>query len=75
MLTYRADIVEAAGIDVNELDTWDKFMTAMAPLVKDLNGDGRPDQYVLEMPETNAGIIVPMVRNCASSFSMKNADC
>ena len=61
LLTYRADIVEAAGIDVSELDTWDKFMAAMAPLVKDLNGDGRPDQYILEMPETNAGIIVPII--------------
>lgn len=61
LLTYRADIVEAAGIDVTELDTWDKFMTAMAPLVKDLNGDGRPDQYVLEMPETNADIIAPII--------------
>ncbi len=61
LLTYRADLVEAAGIDVEELDTWDKFMEAMRPLVKDLNGDGRPDQYVLEMPETSGGIIVPLI--------------
>ena len=32
LLTYRADIVEAAGIDVEELDTWDKFMEAMRSL-------------------------------------------
>ncbi|MEZ5275720.1 MAG: extracellular solute-binding protein [Opitutaceae bacterium] len=61
LLTYRSDIVEAAGINVDELDTWDKFMEAMRPLVKDLNGDGRPDQFVLEMPETNGGIIVPLI--------------
>lgn len=61
LLTYRADIVEAAGINVDELDTWDKFMEAMRPLVRDLNGDGRPDQYILEMPESNAGVIVPLI--------------
>lgn len=68
LLTYRADIVEAAGINVAELDTWDKFMEAMRPLVKDLNGDGRPDQYVLEMPETGAGIITPLILQAGGGF-------
>ena len=68
LLTYRADLVEAAGIDVEELDTWDKFMEAMRPLVKDLNGDGRPDQYILEMPEAGAGIITPLVLQAGGGY-------
>jgi len=73
LLTYRADIVEAAGIDVEELDTWDKFMEAMRPLVKDLNGDGRPDQYVLEVPETTAEAIVPLIMQAGGDlFDVNN---
>ncbi|RKX33617.1 MAG: hypothetical protein DRP71_09800 [Verrucomicrobia bacterium] len=68
LLTYRADLVEAAGIDVEELDTWDKFMEAMRPLVKDLNGDGRPDQYILEMAEASAGIITPLIMQAGGDY-------
>ncbi len=72
LLTYRADVIEAAGIDVEELDTWDKFMEAMRPLVKDLNGDGRPDQYVLEMPESSAGILTPLIMQAGGDYFDEN---
>ncbi len=32
MLGYRADIVEAAGIDVSKIETWDDFERIMRPL-------------------------------------------
>lgn len=67
LLTYRADLIEEAGIDVDKLDTWDKFMEAMRPLVKDLNGDGRPDQYILEMPETG-GVIGTLILQAGGGF-------
>ena len=28
MLAYRRDLVESLGIDVSQLDTWDKFVEA-----------------------------------------------
>ena len=47
MLGYRADIVEAAGIDVSRIETWDDFERELAPLVSDENGDGEPDRYLI----------------------------
>lgn len=47
LLAYRSDIVEAAGIDLSTVETWDDFFAAMAPLMKDHDGDGQPDRYAL----------------------------
>jgi arabinosaccharide transport system substrate-binding protein len=52
LLCYRADILEAAGIDVTKLTTWDKFFTALAPLCQDFDGDGYRDRYALELEES-----------------------
>ena len=46
-LWYRADIVEAAGIDVNLIETWDDFARVLRPLIADLDGDGKADRYLL----------------------------
>lgn len=47
MLMYRADLVEAAGIDVSQIETWDDYFRVMKPLMTDLDGDGRVDRYLL----------------------------
>lgn len=49
MLCYRADLVEQAGIDVSEIETWADFARVMKPLVADLDGDGRPDRYLINL--------------------------
>lgn len=54
MLMYRADIVEGLGIDVNELDTWEKFVEVGKKVVKDLDGDGVPDRYMIDLPASAA---------------------
>ncbi len=51
LLAYRADIVEEAGIDMAAIETWDEFMDTLRPLVQDVDGDGFPDRYLLEMEE------------------------
>ncbi len=53
LLAYRADIVEAAGIDVSQIETWDDYFRVLRPLMEDRNGDGRPDRYLLEAWHTN----------------------
>jgi arabinosaccharide transport system substrate-binding protein len=50
MLMYRADIVEALGIDVNRLETWDDFAAVGRKVVKDLDGDGVYDRYMIDLP-------------------------
>jgi len=47
LLCYRADLVEAAGIDVSEIETWDDFERLMRPLIADLDGNGTADRYLL----------------------------
>jgi len=47
MLGYRADLVEAAGIDLSGVETWRDYFDAMAPLMQDRDGDGQPDHWAL----------------------------
>jgi arabinosaccharide transport system substrate-binding protein len=57
LLAYRADLVEAAGIDVSAIETWDDFVRVLGPLVRDIDGDGYPDRYLLNIWETNPELI------------------
>src|SRR5919197_3716005 len=57
LLAYRADLVEAAGIDVAAIETWDDFVRLLRPLVRDVDGDGYPDHYLLNIWETKPELI------------------
>jgi arabinosaccharide transport system substrate-binding protein len=49
MLAYRADLVEALGIDVESLKTWDDFTAVGRRITADLDGDGAIDRYMLDL--------------------------
>ncbi|MGJ8637464.1 MAG: ABC transporter substrate-binding protein [Phycisphaerales bacterium] len=49
MLAYRADLTEAAGIDLTQATTWSKFFELLEPLMGDEDGNGRPDHYPMSM--------------------------
>lgn len=57
MLAYRADIVEAAGIDVSTIETWADFERVMRPLLLKPDGSRRSDRYLLNMWETQIDLI------------------
>lgn len=61
LLAYRADLVEAAGIDVGQIETWDDFARIMRPLMIDGDGDGYPDRYLLNFWETDSGGIETLI--------------
>lgn len=61
MLCYRADLVEEAGIDVNEIETWDDFARVMKPLMADNDGDGQPDRYLLSFWPIYIDNIEPLI--------------
>ena len=52
MLMYRSDLVEAAGIDMSKVETWDDYFRLLRPLMVDLDGDGRVDRYLLNSSPT-----------------------
>ncbi|KXU35945.1 hypothetical protein AXK11_05335 [Cephaloticoccus primus] len=69
LLGYRADLVEAAGIDVSEIETWDDYFRVMRPLMVDLDGDGRPDRYLLNISELAMhDIVVLLLQNDGQIF-------
>jgi len=49
LLAYRADIVEAAGIDVSKIETWDDFIRVMSPLMQGPEGQ----RFLMNVWETN----------------------
>jgi arabinosaccharide transport system substrate-binding protein len=61
LLAYRADLVEAAGIDLSAIATWDDFVRLLRPLVRDVDGDGYPDHYLLNIWETNPELIESLI--------------
>lgn len=58
LLAYRADIVEAAGIDVSQIETWEDYFRVLRPLMVDTSGDGRPNRYLLEAWHTNPHAVI-----------------
>jgi arabinosaccharide transport system substrate-binding protein len=50
VLTYRRDLVEQLGIDVDRLETWGDFVAMGRRVTRDLTGDGVPDRYALDLP-------------------------
>jgi arabinosaccharide transport system substrate-binding protein len=68
LLAYRADIVEAAGIDVSAIETWDDFIRLLQPLVRDVDGDGYVDHYLLNLWETDAELIELLMLQAGGAF-------
>jgi arabinosaccharide transport system substrate-binding protein len=68
LIGYRADIVEAAGIDVTQIETWDDFRRVLGPLIRDTDGDGRPDRYILNFWESNFDTIELLLRQAGTDF-------
>jgi arabinosaccharide transport system substrate-binding protein len=58
MLGYRADIVEAAGIDVSQIETWEDFVRVLSPLMRASDGSVRGDRFLLNMWDAGAHVDV-----------------
>jgi arabinosaccharide transport system substrate-binding protein len=69
MLAYRADIMESLGIDVNAIETWDDFVALRGKVVKDLDGDGVLDRYLIDLPIGEAwGVEILLLQRGVSLF-------
>jgi len=61
VLAYRSDLVEEAGIDVSEIETWEDYFRVLRPLMQDLDGDGRIDRYPLSLSETHTSSLTMLL--------------
>jgi arabinosaccharide transport system substrate-binding protein len=61
MLAYRRDLIEQLGIDVQKLDTWDKFVEEGRRVTRDNDGDGIIDQYMLDLSADGGWGIVSLL--------------
>jgi len=64
LLAYRSDFTEEAGISeaaIAQIETWDDYFRVMRPLMRDLDGDGRIDRYLLGLSENNHDVIRMLV--------------
>ena len=74
MLAYRRDLVEALGIDVNKLTTWEEFARVGREVTKDLNGDGVPDRYMLDLFVGGGGTLQALLLQRDISALDENGD-
>jgi arabinosaccharide transport system substrate-binding protein len=69
MLAYRRDLIEQLGIDVSQLDTWEKFVEVGRRVTRDLNGDGVIDRYMLDLRyDGNWGLSILMLQRGGQFF-------
>ncbi len=67
-LAYRADIIEAAGIDITKARTWSEFFHLLAPLMADTNRDGIPDRFILNYGIGNVDVTEALILQAGGSF-------
>lgn len=67
LLGYRADVVEAAGIDMAAIETWDDFERMLRPLM-DSNGDGKSDRFLLNLAPNNADHLEVLLLQAGGGF-------
>lgn len=66
MLAYRADLVEAAGIDVTTIETWDDYVRVMRPLMS--TGPGGSPRFLLNLWETSGDLIEVLILQAGGGY-------
>ncbi len=67
-LAYRADIIEAAGIDLSAVETWDDLFEALRPLQENVGGNEREQVYILNFSLTDASQIEAILLQAGGNF-------
>jgi arabinosaccharide transport system substrate-binding protein len=61
VMYYNQSILDAAGVDVDSIITWDDYIEAGKKVTQDTNGDGTPDVYMASLEVTDIFTIYPLM--------------
>ncbi|MBK8027502.1 MAG: carbohydrate ABC transporter substrate-binding protein [Chloroflexi bacterium] len=61
VMYYNTAILEAAGVDVNSIVTWDDYIEAGKKVTQDTDGDGTPDVYMTTIETTDIFSTYPIM--------------
>lgn len=50
VMYYRKSITEKAGVNMNDIETWEEFLDIAQRLTRDVDGDGEIDQWAITHP-------------------------
>jgi arabinosaccharide transport system substrate-binding protein len=68
MLGYRADLVEAAEIDVSSIETWDDFFRVMAPLMQEVDSEGKPRRFLLNLWDDKEDLVELLILQAGGGY-------
>lgn len=61
VMYYNTALLEAAGVDVDSIVTWDDYIEAGKQVTQDTNGDGTPDVYMASIETTDIFSTYPLM--------------
>lgn len=61
VMYYNTAILEAAGVDVDSIRTWDDYIAAGQQVTQDTDGDGTPDVYMTTIETTDIFSTYPIM--------------
>lgn len=61
VMFYNTAILEAAGVDVDSIVTWDDYIEAGKKVTQDADGDGTPDVYMTTIETTDVFSTYPLM--------------
>ena len=68
LMYYNVDMLEEAGVSIDDIETWDDYIEAGKKVSKDTDGDGEKDQFMLAVPSEEAAAFDGMSRQLGSNY-------
>lgn len=74
LMFYNVEMLEEAGVSIDDIETWDDYIEAGKKVTKDTNGDGKIDQWMLPVPNGEASAFDAMSRQLGSNYFDKDGN-